>query len=304
MTTGLIPVFTRPTTAFVEFEAGTNPRDLHLNPLKVGIEDIKQWIEARDPKPSRHWNELGREEMSRSFTAARTAGQDVIDDLYFAFYDTVAKGGTEVDFERMVVPTLKAKGWLSDQGGPSIASRVRLIYDTNLRLARASGRWARYKSAKSGLPYLRAVTARDGRVRHPPKSPDSDHMAWDGIILSVDDPFWTRWFPPLGFRCRCSVIQMTRSQLARYPGGTTSPNDLAEREARLGVPVFASPAAGIDATLQQMVAGTNRESTPGSREIRPAIMRQQGSALFDLLQAEEQMKGIESFIERLFGKAA
>lgn len=300
----LVPILTGDRPAFVEFEAGSNPRDFTLNPLKVGIEDIKQWIEARDPRPSQHWNELGREEMSRSFTAARTAGQDVIDDLYFAFYDTIAKGGTEVDFEKAVVPSLQAKGWLAGQGGPSIANRVRLIYDTNLRLARASGRWARYQSAKSGLPYLRAVTARDGRVRHPPKSPDSDHTAWDGIILPIDDPFWTRWFPPLGFRCRCSVIQMTRSQLLRWSGGITSPNDLAEREARLGVPVFAAPAAGIAPALAQMVASTNRESMPGSRVIQPAIMQQRGSAIWNAMVAEEAMKGIEDLIVRLFGQAA
>lgn len=300
----LVPILTGDRPTFVAFDAGSDPRDFHLNPLKVGVGDIQRWIEARDPRPSRHWNELGQAEMARSFTAARTAGQDVVDDLYFAFYDTVSKGGTEVDFERIVLPTLRAKGWLAGEGGPSVANRVRLIYDTNLRLARASGRWSRYQAGKSGLPYLRAVTARDGRVRHPPESPDADHTAWDGIILSIDDPFWTRWFPPLGFRCRCSVIQMTRSQLARWPGGITSPNELAEREARLGVPVFASPAAGIAPALAQMVAGTNRASVPGAREIRPEIMQQQGSAIWNALITDEALKGIDDLIASIFGQAA
>lgn len=297
--TGLLPILVgRP--RLIEFEAGSNPNDRTLNPLRVGSDDIRRWVLRRDPRPIGHWQQLGAEEYARSFTAARTAGADVIDDIYFAFYDVVAAGGTEVDFERLVVPVMKAKGWLADSDEGEVARRLRFIFDTNLRLARSSGTWARYKASKSALPYLRGVTARDDRVRRPPKS-EADHTAWDGIILPVDHVFWTRWFPPLGFLCRCDVIQMTRSQLARYRGGITSEAELAEREARLGTPIFASPAAGIDAQLAAMVEKTNAQPTPGRPAVDPVQARRRGGSVWEAMLAEEGFNEIADVIAKLFG---
>lgn len=298
-----MPILTGDRPAIVQFEAGSNPRDRTLNPLKVESDDIRRWVERRDPRPIGRWNELGADEHARAFTAARTAGADVVDDLYFGFYDVVSAGGTEVDFENLVMPILRAKGWLGDASAGTVANRVRLIYDTNLRLARSSGQWGRYWSARSGLPYLRGVTARDDRVRHPPKSA-SDHTAWDGIILPIEHPFWTRWFTPLGFRCRCSVIQMSRSQLARWKGGVTTEADLAEREARLGEPIFATPAGGIEPQLASMVAETNAEPMPGRPPVDPVQTRRRGSAVWSAIAAAEGVVEIASFLESLFGEAA
>lgn len=232
-----------------------------LDPLTVGASDLVRFIEAKNPRAISNWRDLGADEYARAFTAANTAGLDVIDDLYYSFVDTLERGGTEVDYAAMVIPTLKQKGWLGGDDR-AIASRVALIYDTNLRFARGAGQWDRIQSTKAALPYLRAVTARDVRVRHPPHSPHSDHRAWDGIILPVDHPFWRRWWTPLGFRCRCSIIPMTRSQLARYPGGITSADDLAEREARLGTPIFAAPGAGV---AQQVAKAAHIENDRSPR---------------------------------------
>lgn len=297
--TAIMPVLVGDRPDLVEFEAAFPSGS--LNPLAVDSEDIRQWVAARKPVALKHWNDIGREEHARSFAVARTAGQGIVDDLYRSFYQTVAESGTEVDFERLVMPTLRAKGWLPDKSADQVATRVRLIYDTNLRLARASGRWARYWNSRSTLPYLRGITGRDERVRHPPKSPASDHRAWEGIVLPIDHPFWTRWFPPLGFRCRCGVVQMTRSQLARRGGAVTSEGDLAEREARLGTPIFESPAAGIGPQIASMAEQANADRTIGSPEIVPGVMIQRGASLWQAILMEEALKGIDDFLKRLFG---
>lgn len=288
---------------FATFEAGTNPRDPTLNPFRVEAPDVIAWVEARNPVAIGHWRELGREEYGRAFTAARTAGHDVIDDLYFAFADTIAAGGTEVDFARVVMPTLRAKGWLADQGEGAIARRLRLIYTTNLRLARAAGRWGRYQRSKAALPYIRAVTARDDRVRRPPRS-EEDHTAWEGIVLPVDHPFWQTYFPPLGFNCRCGTIQMSRSQLARLKGGVTSEAELAARIARLGPPVFLSPTAPIGASLDAMVAESNASPMPGNPPIDVRAMMFTGAALWDSILADEAWKAVDEILARVFGQAA
>lgn len=298
MTRALMPILVGDRPDLIAFDALPGP----LNPIGVASDDIKRWVDERKPVAINHWNDLGREEHSRSFAVARTAGQDIIDDLYSAFARTVAQGGTEVDFEAAVMPTLREKGWLPDASEDQVATRVRLIYDTNLRLARASGRWSRYWSTRSALPYLRGVTGRDERVRHPPKS-ESDHRAWEGIILPIDHPFWTRWFPPLGFRCRCNVIQMTRSQLARDRRGVTSEADLAAREARLGTPIFAAPGGGnaIERQIGEMADQANEDAIPGSRAILPGVMMQRGSTLWQAVLTAEALKGVDEILRRLFG---
>lgn len=295
----LMPVLVGDRPDLVAFDAALLPSG-RLNPIAVDSADIRRWVEARKPVSLNHWNDIGREEHARSFAVARTAGQDIVDDLYSAFHTTIEQGGTERDFEALVMPTLRSKGWLPDKSAEQVANRVQLIYDTNLRLARSSGRWSRYWSTRSALPYLRGVTGRDERVRHPPKA-ESDHRAWEGLILPIDDPFWTRWFPPLGFRCRCSVIQMTRSQLARRGGIVTSPGELAEREARLGTPIFASPAAGIMPQLAGMAEQANADRTPGSPAILPGVMQAQGSRLWQAIAVAEALKGVDEFLKRLFG---
>jgi hypothetical protein len=294
----LVPILTGESFDLVEFEAQPPAK---FNPIGVASDDIKRWVEARQPVALDHWNDIGKEEHARSFAVAKTAGQDIVNDLYGAFYETVAAGGTEVDFEALVMPTLKRKGWLPDASEGTVANRVRLIYDTNLRLARSAGKWTRYNSTKSALPYLRGVTGRDERVRHPPKSPTSDHRAWEGITLPVNHPFWTRWFPPLGFRCRCDVIQMTRSQLARRGGGITSEGDLAEREARLGTPIFQSPAAGIYPQLASMAEENNRDSIDGSPVMVPSVVQAQGASLWQAELTALALKGVDDFLQRLFG---
>ena len=277
---------------FVAFDAHALPGP--LNPLTVKSDDVRRWVEAKRPIATDRWNDLGAQEHARAFAVARTAGQDIIDDLYQSFRATVAAGGTEVDFVADVMPTLRRKGWLPDASEDQVATRVRLIYDTNLRLARASGRWTRYYASKGALPYLRGVTGRDERVRHPPKSPTSDHRAWEGLVLPIDHPFWARWFPPLGFRCRCSVIQVSRSQLARGGLVITSEGELAEREARLGTPIFASPATnlGIGPQLATMAEQANADATPGSPVMLPSVMQRQGSNIWASLLLDELLKRV------------
>lgn len=274
-----------------------------LAPLQLGAGDIEAWLLAKAPEASGSYRSMGADEYARAFTAARTAGADVVDDLYFAMVDTVGESGTEEDFARKVLPILRKKGWL---GGDerALRQRVALIYDTNLRLARAAGRWQRFQLAKTALPYLRAFTARDERVRHPPKSPHADHRAWDGIILPVDHAFWTRWFTPLGFRCRCGIVQMSRSQLARYRGGITSEEELADREARLGVPVFRSPALGITGQLSDMVASSNAEPMPGRPPVDPVQTAQRGVSMWDQVLADQALANFDDFLLKLFGQAA
>ena len=282
----------------MRFDAETPPPRRVL-PLQVEAPEILQWLLGKDPQAIGSYREMGREEYARAFTAAQTAGYDVIDDIWAAIIDTVERGQGEEDFSRIVMPTLKAKGWLGGDDG-AIASRLSLIFDTNLNLARAAGRWEAYQAGKMAAPYVRGVTVGDSRVRHPPKSPHSDHRAFEGIILPLDHSFVAEYWPPFGWRCRCVWIQMTRSQLARRGGAITSEAELAERRERLGPPVFAGPTAPIEQQLAAMVAASNSDPRlPGRPDVDIRRTAAAGGDAFDAVMRASSLQDIGRQLARI-----
>ncbi|MDD6471780.1 MAG: phage minor head protein, partial [Bacteroidales bacterium] len=54
---------------------------------------------------------------------------------------------------------------------------------------------------------LQYRTVRDSHVR-------PEHAALDGVTLPPSDPFWETYYPPNGWNCRCSAIQVRKT---KYP---------------------------------------------------------------------------------------
>lgn len=54
---------------------------------------------------------------------------------------------------------------------------------------------------------LQYRTAGDDRVRE-------EHAVLHGITLPINDPFWDKYFPPNGWNCRCTVVQVRKN---KYP---------------------------------------------------------------------------------------
>lgn len=61
------------------------------------------------------------------------------------------------------------------------------------------------KEAGLPEPLLEYRTAGDARVRE-------EHRALHGIIRPVSDHFWTTYYPPNGWNCRCTVIRLNEGR--------------------------------------------------------------------------------------------
>ncbi len=83
--------------------------------------------------------------------------------------------------------------------------RLRTIYNTNKRTARASGRWQRIQKTKDRFPYLeyRKSLSENKRL---------DHKLYYGLVLPVDSPIWKEIFPPNGYGCKCRTRQLTAKE--------------------------------------------------------------------------------------------
>lgn len=108
-----------------------------------------------------------------------------------------------VDKEGNVVPFSKYK-----KEAQKILTNFNSVYlgaerDTALASGRAASDWATIKEDKKFLPLLQYQTVGDARVR-------PQHARLDNITKTVDSSFWDTYYPPNGWRCRCTTIQLTR----------------------------------------------------------------------------------------------
>lgn len=109
----------------------------------------------------------------------------------------MVKDPTDVDPDRMV-------NFASDR-------RLKTIFWSNMNSARAAGQWERAQRSKRGLPYFLYI-------RTTSADPRPEHLAWVGIILPVDHPFWKTHFPPNGWLCKCQVRQIGAREAERLLG--------------------------------------------------------------------------------------
>ena len=57
---------------------------------------------------------------------------------------------------------------------------------------------------------LQYRTQRDEKVR-------PEHAALDRVTLPMSDPFWQEYYPPNGWNCRCTVVQVRKSKYPETP---------------------------------------------------------------------------------------
>ncbi|WP_428560453.1 MAG: phage minor head protein [Solidesulfovibrio sp. DCME] len=164
------------------------------------------------------WRDFWQAQHATSFTVAKSAGFDVLKDIQAAVDDAISRGLTLKQFSAQLTPILQQKGWWGKKELPDPLTgevrevqlgsprRLRIIYDTNMRMSQAAGEWARVQRTKRSAPYLLYSAILDGVTR-------PLHRAWNGTILPVDHAWWKTHFPPNGWRCRCSTIQLSAFDL-------------------------------------------------------------------------------------------
>jgi SPP1 gp7 family putative phage head morphogenesis protein len=92
--------------------------------------------------------------------------------------------------------------------------RLNLLYRTESSLAYGGSQYARLQEVKTKFPFWEYSAILDQRTR-------PSHRALDGKIFRADD---AKFWPPLGFNCRCTVIPTTKAQAERR--GIKAPSEI------------------------------------------------------------------------------
>lgn len=152
--------------------------------------------------PSSGWTDIWQEQHSHAFIVAGATSDALVSDFYNALLKNKQEGKSYADFRQQFDAIVQKHGW-SHNGSPGWRSKV--IYQTNMRQAYNAGRYKQMTELKELRPYWRYC---HNSIEHP----RLEHLAWDGLILPADDPWWQTHMPQNGWGCKCEVESLSRSE--------------------------------------------------------------------------------------------
>ncbi|MCH8500160.1 MAG: hypothetical protein LAT63_16935 [Marinobacter sp.] len=169
--------------------------------------------------PTRTWRDIEGASHARAFVVAGAMRDDLVADLRQAVDKAIEHGTTLAEFRRDFADIVKTRGWTGWTGSGTAAGeawRTRTIYQTNLRSSYHAGRYKQMKAVAQSRPYW--------RYRHSGNAanPRERHLAWNGMVLRHDDPWWSFHYPPNDFGCGCFVESVSQRELEAM--GKTGPD--------------------------------------------------------------------------------
>lgn len=138
-----------------------------------------------------------RERLTRSnyiFSGIKT-----FHELNEAFPSMLDENGNKKPFERFLNDVQKINSTYN-------ANYLHAEYNFVQASATMAAKWEQF-SEDGDRYYLQYRTAKDDKVR-------PEHAALDGVTLPMSDSFWETYYPPNGWNCRCTVVQVRKQ---KYP---------------------------------------------------------------------------------------
>lgn len=127
------------------------------------------------------------------------SGMKTFHELNEAFPSIVDENGERKSFERFLNDVRRIDKTYN-------SNCLRAEYNFVVSSATMAAKWEEFM--EDGDRYnLQYRTAKDDKVR-------PEHAALDGVTLPPSDSFWAEYYPPNGWNCRCTVVQVRKS---KYP---------------------------------------------------------------------------------------
>lgn len=174
-------------------------------PFQAQIDFLRQKLGV----PTERWDDIQRAAHDRAFVVAGAAKADLLADLQQAVVKAAEEGAGLQAFRKDfkgIVAKHGWTGWTGEDTPAGVAWRTRVIYQTNMATSYAAGRHAQMSDPEvlKLRPYWRYLHS-DGVM-----TPRPLHLAWHGLTLRHDHPFWKTHYPPCGWGCQCRVTSVSR----------------------------------------------------------------------------------------------
>lgn len=160
-----------------------------------------EFLSSREAVPMETYKQLQKEARDRAFSVSRYTSAEVLNQFLRELVDAVEDGTTGAEFRKRMNDFLERNGYTT-----ASPWHLDVIFRTNIQTAYNAGHYVNMQAAKKFRPYWQYKTAGDGHVRE-------SHAAMHDKVYAADDPIWDVWYPPNGFRCRCTVVSLSRRQV-------------------------------------------------------------------------------------------
>lgn len=163
--------------------------DVEPKPLSMS-EALAYWS-SKTPLTREEISAVAEKAQARAFTVSGVARKDMLEAIHASLLQALAEGKSLQAWKKEAADVMSRAG---------ITQRWRLdtIFRTNVQSAYMAGRYEQMRRTAKSRPYWRYVAVADSRTR-------PEHLALNGLVYPADHPFWDTYYPPNGFRCRCTV---------------------------------------------------------------------------------------------------
>lgn len=175
--------------------------------LGLPFEEAITYFRSKVDLPTERWTDLWEGMHARAFVVAGATRGDLLADLHAAVDRAISQGTTLAEFRKDFDAILDRTGW-QPRGGR--AWRARIIHQTNISVAYSAGHHKQMSdpAVLQARPIWRYV-ASSSREKRP------EHMAWYGVALPSDHPWWETHYPPNDWGCKCGVVNHSAAEVER-----------------------------------------------------------------------------------------
>ena len=177
--------------------------DVVLSRKDMTFEEAADYFKERIPVSADIFYAIAEEYRSLAFTVSGYTKAQILKKFYDELLSALEEGRTLQEFQSHMRDFLELEGYegLAPQ-------QAELIFRTNIQTAYNVGHYQQMTNpaVMELRPYWQYDAVNDASTR-------PSHLAMDGRVFPADSPVWDVWFPPNGFKCRCTVRTLSKRQV-------------------------------------------------------------------------------------------
>lgn len=167
------------------------------------FEEAVEYFKGRIPVSADVFYSIAEQYRGLAFTVSGYTKAQILKRFYDEILAALEDGNTLSEFRS------RMNAFLQDEGYEGLDPlQADLIFRTNIQTAYNAGHYEQMTdpTVMKLRPYWQYDAVLDSHTR-------PSHLAMDGKVFPADHPVWDIWFPPNGFRCRCTVRTLSKRQV-------------------------------------------------------------------------------------------
>lgn len=167
------------------------------------FEEAVKYFRDRVPVDADTFYSIAEKYRGLAFTVSGYTKAQILKRFYDEILAALEDGQPFSEFRRNMNDFLKGEGY--EGLDPLQADN---IFRTNIQTAYNVGHYEQMTApaVMQLRPYWQYDAVQDSHTR-------PSHLAMDGRVFPADHRIWDVWFPPNGFRCRCTVRTLSKRQV-------------------------------------------------------------------------------------------